>query len=169
MTERELISASEFAMLGAGKSIILCNDFPPILAHRLEPWRFKEHESAQQYPAPRPPGRSDTGPPVKASQAEPEADAQAQSAPAPETPATAGRAPEAGAEAAAVSLATAPVNPPPAEAETGEDSAPAQRLTPFQQFRLHLCQPSPAPAAQAILSLDVDNGDQDDDIDQAVF
>lgn len=54
MTEKELISASEFAMLGVGKSIILCNDLPPILAYRLEPWRFKEYEQAKNYPPPTP-------------------------------------------------------------------------------------------------------------------
>ncbi|OLV16142.1 type IV secretory system conjugative DNA transfer family protein [Deinococcus marmoris] len=176
MTERELISASEFAMLGAGKSIILCNDFPPILAHRLEPWRFKEHASAQQSPAPRPPGRSDTGrldtePPVttEVPQAGPEAGVQAQSSPTPETPATAGRAPEAGAEAAAVSPATAPVNPPSAEAETGEDSTPVP--APDASSPVSPAPPPalPAPAPQVVLSLDLDAEDQDDDIDQGVF
>lgn len=146
MTERELISASEFAMLGAGKSIILCNDFPPILAHRLEPWLFKEHESAQQYPTPRPPGRSDTGPPVttEVPQAEPEAGVQAQSSPVPEPP------------------ATAPVRPPPSKAGTGEDSAPVPAPHAISSV-------SPTSASQAILPLNADNGDQDDDIDQAVF
>jgi len=163
MTERELISASEFAMLGAGKSIILCNDFPPILAHRLEPWRFKEHESAPQYPTPRPPGRSETG--VKASQAEPEADTQAQSSPAPGTPATVGGVPEAGAGAAAMSPATAPINPPPEEPGTGEDSAP-DAISTVSTAPLPAV---PEPPAQTISSLDVDTRDQDDDIDQAVF
>lgn len=146
MSERELISASEFAMLGVGKSIILCNDLPPILAHRLEPWRFKEHESAQQYPTPRPPGRSDTGPPVttEVPQAEPEAGVQAQSSPVPEPP------------------ATAPVRPPPSKAGTGEDSAPVPAPHAISSV-------SPTSASQAILPLNADNGDQDDDIDQAVF
>lgn len=57
LSERELISASGFAMLGVGKSIILCNDLPPILAWRLEPWRFKEYEEAKKYKAPKPPVR----------------------------------------------------------------------------------------------------------------
>ena len=54
LTEKDLMTASDFAMLGVGKSIILCNDLPPILAYRLEPWRFKAAAVASEYPVLRP-------------------------------------------------------------------------------------------------------------------
>ncbi|SMB77868.1 type IV secretory system conjugative DNA transfer family protein [Deinococcus hopiensis] len=57
LTEKELISASEFAMLEVGQSVVLTNNLPPILAYRLEPWRFREYKEAQQLPPPQPPAR----------------------------------------------------------------------------------------------------------------
>lgn len=57
LTEKELISASEFAMLEVGQSIVLTNNLPPILAYRLEPWRFREYKEAEQLPPPQPPAR----------------------------------------------------------------------------------------------------------------
>jgi type IV secretion system protein VirD4 len=40
LTQRELITAAEFGPLPSTHSIVLTNELPPILAHRLEPWRF---------------------------------------------------------------------------------------------------------------------------------
>ncbi|WP_135230743.1 type IV secretory system conjugative DNA transfer family protein [Deinococcus fonticola] len=54
LEERDLITASQFAMLPVGQSIILCNNLAPILAHRLEPWRFKAYEEAKNLKMPKP-------------------------------------------------------------------------------------------------------------------
>jgi len=52
LTQRELITASEFGQLKPGQSVVITNELPPILAHRLEPWRFKAFELAKAYPLP---------------------------------------------------------------------------------------------------------------------
>ncbi|WP_293909394.1 type IV secretory system conjugative DNA transfer family protein [Deinococcus sp.] len=52
-TERELVTTTDFAMLSQGRSIIICNNLPPVLAYRLEPWRFREHRQAAQYSIPK--------------------------------------------------------------------------------------------------------------------
>ena len=44
---RDLLTADEFATLPPGRSVILTNHLPPVLAHRLEPWRFARFETAR--------------------------------------------------------------------------------------------------------------------------
>lgn len=51
---RSLITAADFGMLPTGQSVAFTNNLPPILAHRLEHWRFAAMEEARQYPAPYP-------------------------------------------------------------------------------------------------------------------
>ena len=48
LTSRELITTSEFGQLKQGQSIVISNDLPPIFAYRLEPWRFRGYDHAQQ-------------------------------------------------------------------------------------------------------------------------
>lgn len=52
LTDRELITATEFGQLKPTQSIVITNELPPIFAHRLEPWRFKSFEIAQVFPLP---------------------------------------------------------------------------------------------------------------------
>ena len=52
LTQRELITASEFGQLASTQSVVITNGLPPILAHRLEPWRFQAFQVARAYPLP---------------------------------------------------------------------------------------------------------------------
>lgn len=52
LTQRELITAAEFGQLPSTHSIVLTNELPPILAHRLEPWRFRSFALAESLPIP---------------------------------------------------------------------------------------------------------------------
>ena len=66
LTERELITASEFGQLKPTQSIIISNELPPIFAHRLEPWRFKAFETATKLPLPKLPAKAAPAPKLKA-------------------------------------------------------------------------------------------------------
>lgn len=59
LTTRELITTSEFGQLKQGQSIVISNELPPIFAYRLEPWRFKAFQQAQNLAAPELPEKSD--------------------------------------------------------------------------------------------------------------
>lgn len=60
LTQRELITASEFGQLPPTRSVVITNELPPILAHRLEPWRFRAFEEAKLYPLPELPDKDET-------------------------------------------------------------------------------------------------------------
>lgn len=59
LTPRELITAAEFGQLPPTHSIVLTNELPPILAHRLEPWRFRAWTLAESLPIPALPNRAE--------------------------------------------------------------------------------------------------------------
>ncbi|MPY68051.1 TraM recognition domain-containing protein [Deinococcus sp. SDU3-2] len=52
LVPRELITASQFGQLPPTQSVVISNELPPILAYRLEPWRFKAFEVAGAFPLP---------------------------------------------------------------------------------------------------------------------
>lgn len=52
LVEKQLITADEFSMLPLGQSIVFTNNLPPILAYRLEPWKFREHKEAERLKIP---------------------------------------------------------------------------------------------------------------------
>lgn len=59
LTQRELITAAEFGQLPSTHSIVLTNELPPILAHRLEPWRFGAFKLAETMPIPELPDKAE--------------------------------------------------------------------------------------------------------------
>jgi type IV secretion system protein VirD4 len=61
LTQRELITAAEFGQLPSTHSIVLTNELPPILAHRLEPWRFKAFKLSESLPIPELPYKTEVG------------------------------------------------------------------------------------------------------------
>ena len=59
LTQRELFTAAQFGQLPSTHSVILTNELPPILAHRLEPWRFKTFKLAESLPIPALPNKAE--------------------------------------------------------------------------------------------------------------
>lgn len=143
LEERELITASDFAMLPVGQSIILCNNIPPILAHRLEPWRFKSNAEAKKHPIPLPKKRPEQAAPAQA-QATPQATEAAQT-PAPQALPSGSVQPVAQAQAVLLNQALqvgtqgAPMTAPP-----NGDSAPAGAQQSTKRGQEAPASPSPA-------------------------